>query len=213
MYTINEDGTHSSKCTKCGYELKNEAHKYETYTKNEDGTHNSKCTRCRYELKNEVHKYEDGKCVCGSEEVVIEEKLEVTSQKYTIKDEYIAKVTNGTTISQFKTNIQTNATEIKIYTRNSVLVEEENTKMATGMKIEFKKGEEIKTFNIVVIGDANGDAEVDLKDFLVINKHRLNKTNLTNEFLLAGDVNFDGQADLKDILQINKFRLGKINEL
>ena len=48
---------------------------------------------------------------------------------------------------------------------------------------------------------------------MAINKHRLNKANLVDEYLLAGDVNRDGNADLRDILQINKFRLGKIDEL
>lgn len=214
-YTINKDDKqHWEECAKCGIKKDGtiETHTL-TYKDNEDGTHNSKCTKCEYELKNEAHKYENRKCVCGAEEVVTEEKLEVSSEKYTIKDSYIAKVSSGTTMSQFRTNIQHNATEIKIYTKNNVWVESENTKMATGMKIELKKGDETKTFTIVVTGDVNGDTEVELKDFFAINKYRLNKTNLTKEYLLAGDVDFDGNVDRDDMLQINKFRLGKINIL
>ena len=63
------------------------------------------------------------------------------------------------------------------------------------------------------MGDADGDGLADLNDILKINKHRLNKAKLENEYLLAGDVNKDNQVDLKDILQINKFRLGKIVSL
>ena len=81
------------------------------------------------------------------------------------------------------------------------------------MRVELKYNNQILTFTIVVLGDANGDGKADFKDILLINKHRLNKSNLEEEYLLAGDVNEDGEADFKDILQINKFRLGKINEL
>ncbi len=62
-------------------------------------------------------------------------------------------------------------------------------------------------------GDANGDGKVDFKDILVINKHRLGKTQLTGIYLEAADVTGDGIADFKDILKINKYRLGKISSL
>ena len=65
----------------------------------------------------------------------------------------------------------------------------------------------------VVLGDVNGDGQADIKDILRINKHRLNKDQLTDCYLKAGDANKDGTVDIKDILRINKFRLGKINEI
>ena len=64
-----------------------------------------------------------------------------------------------------------------------------------------------------VLGDANGDGEVDFSDILTINKHRLGKVMLTGVNLEAADVTGDGKADFSDILQINKYRLGKINSL
>lgn len=64
-----------------------------------------------------------------------------------------------------------------------------------------------------LLGDANRDGKVDFKDILAINKHRLNKVQLTGERLEAADVNKDGKVDFKDILKINKYRLGKISEL
>ena len=66
------------------------------------------------------------------------------------------------------------------------------------------KGTEIKSIR-------NGQANI--KDILAINKHRLNKAQLVNEYLQAGDINEDGKVDIRDILQINKYRLGKISEL
>ena len=81
------------------------------------------------------------------------------------------------------------------------------------MKIEIKSKCEEMTFVLIVKGDTNGDGKTDLKDILLINKHRLKKVNLENEYLLASDATDDQKVDLKDILKINKFRLGKINEL
>ena len=74
------------------------------------------------------------------------------------------------------------------------------------------------TINITKIiklakGDANGDGEVDFKDMLAINKHRLKKKVLTGEKLIVADVNKDGEVDFKDMLKINKYRLGKISSL
>ena len=62
-------------------------------------------------------------------------------------------------------------------------------------------------------GDVNGDGKVDFKDILLINKHRLNKAQLTGIYLKAADVNGDSKVDFMDILKINKYRLGKISSL
>ena len=97
------------------------------------------------------------------------------------------------------------------------LLKNNNTKSSgtvfTNDKVIIETGTETKTLIVVQYGDTNGDGVADLKDILQINKHRLNKSLLINEFIIAGDVNFDNAVDLKDLLQINKFRLGKINTL
>ena len=81
------------------------------------------------------------------------------------------------------------------------------------MKIKISLNNQSNEFTTIVKGDANGDGEADLKDILKINKHRLKKSLLTSEYLLAGDVNKDNEVNLKDILRINKFRLKKIDIL
>ena len=71
------------------------------------------------------------------------------------------------------------------------------------------------TYNVTVVlkGDANGDNQVNFRDILVINNHRLGKTQLTGIYLEAADVNEDGKIDFMDILQVNRYRLGKIDSL
>ena len=150
------------------------------------------------------------------QDIVIKVKmLEIENNIYKVlkKNEknYISNIGINTTLKDLTKNIQTNAT-MKIYKANTEITEK-NTKISTGMKIVISTKKENQEYTIAVNGDTNGDGESNLKDILAINKHRLNKTILQNEYFLAGDINKDNTVDLKDILQINKFRLGKISNL
>ena len=81
------------------------------------------------------------------------------------------------------------------------------------MKLKAEYDNKVYEYTIAINGDTNGDGESDIKDLLAVNKHRLGKALLKNEYETAGDVNKDGKVDIKDLLQINKFRLGKIKNL
>ena len=131
------------------------------------------------------------------------EDLNTTEENLIIKG-----IQPKTKVEQLKGNIQSEMSYQIIDETGNVVSDIENAR--TGYKIKI---EDDKIYTIIVIGDANGDGKADIQDIFAINKHRLNKANLTGEYLLASDVNEDGETDFKDILQINKFRLGKIEEL
>lgn len=124
---------------------------------------------------------------------------------------YIRNISPSTTIENTLNSISTNGT-ISIYKGNNKITDK-NTKIATGMKVQALYNNKTYDYIIVVNGDSNGDGDVGIKDILAINKHRLGKTLLKNEYELAGDINKDNKIDIKDLLQINKFRLGKIKKL
>ena len=124
---------------------------------------------------------------------------------------FIDNIVPSTTMEEMINNIKTNGT-IKIY-KGDREITDNKIKISTGMKVKIYLNNEIYEYTVIVTGDTNGDGESNLKDMWQINKHRLNKTKLTAEYLLAGDVNKDNEVNLKDLLQINKFRLGKINTL
>jgi len=65
----------------------------------------------------------------------------------------------------------------------------------------------------VLKGDVNGDNQVNFRDILVINNHRLGEIQLTGIYLEVADVTGDGNIDFRDILQVNRYRLGKIDSL
>ncbi len=65
--------------------------------------------------------------------------------------------------------------------------------------------------NEIVIGDVNGDGEVDFADAIVVLKHDAGITTLTGDKLTAADTNGDGDVDFVDAIQILKYDSGLIS--
>ena len=125
---------------------------------------------------------------------------------YTIEDNTIKNIQPNMIYEDFIKNIETNM-EYTIKERDMVITG--TSKIKTGQKLKVGEVE----YALIVTGDCNGDGQADIKDILQINKHRLNKAQLTSVYFIAGDVNKDGKVNIKDILQLNKYRLGKISNL
>jgi len=89
----------------------------------------------------------------------------------------------------------------------------EDTKVAISYTVNGVTKTAEVNITVIVKGDVNGDNQINFRDILLINKHRLRKTSLTGIYLEAAEVTGDGEVNFRDILQINKFRLGKINSL
>ena len=98
-----------------------------------------------------------------------------------------------------------NTSNIKIKVRDNAGNEQSYTEVINITKIE--KNPSTKR------GDANGDGEVNLKDIMAINLHRLGKNILTGSALEFADVTGDRKADIQDMMKINSFRLHRINTL
>lgn len=132
----------------------------------------------------------------------------VESEKYKIEKGIIKNIQPKTQLLEFKRNIKTNSKTIKVLKDTNEITNTE--KLATGMKMLLDNN---VYYKIIVKGDCNGDGQANLQDILLINKHRLNKTQLKNEYLTAGDTDEDGKVEIKDILKLNKYRLNKIEEI
>ena len=196
-------------------------HNFKNYVSNNDATctkeetKTAKCSRCEEtDTIEEVgtkkaHIYENGKCTtCGQAEPLIK----ITSEKYKIDDMYISNIQPKTTVQALKNQFQTNATEVKVYNKDLQL-QEDTSAIGTGMKVEFKLGDEIQTLTIIVRGDTEGDGKASFNDLLAMNSHRLGRKLLVAEYLLSADVNDNGKIDFDDMVKINQFRLERIKEL
>ena len=135
-------------------------------------------------------------------------ELSIETTTYEIDSKYINKVMPKTTVIEFLKNIDVNTIDIKIINNDSEL--ESTDLIATGCKIILNNK---IYYTLIVSGDVDGNGEVNFNDILQINKHRLNKIKLQDDYIKASDINSDGKVDFNDILQINKYRLGKTNIL
>lgn len=82
---------------------------------------------------------------------------------------------------------------------------EESSDISQDSNIESEDSSDVSTLP-AIIGDANEDGSVDMKDILSIRKN-LAGLDVHIDMDLS-DVNFDGLVDMKDILQLRKFLAG-----
>ena len=123
----------------------------------------------------------------------------------TFKDGYITGLTNAKTILEAVTDVNPLA-EVKIYD----LDEEEVTSgsVGTGYKVTITVLDETETFEVVIYGDTNGDADIDILDLLRVQKHILKSSTLTGANAKAADVSKDNEIDILDLLKVQKHILG-----
>ena len=84
---------------------------------------------------------------------------------------------------------------------------ENATSVGTGYTLTLKD----KTYTIVVLGDVNGDNEINSADLLTIVKYLKGTLKITQEYeIKSADVNKDGEINSADLLCIVKYLKGSI---
>ena len=83
---------------------------------------------------------------------------------------------------------------------NKSLKDEDNVK--TGCKVGDNK------YEIVVLGDVNGDGQVKATDYMRIKNYIMGDTKLNENQKLAADVNLDGQVKATDYMKIKNYIMG-----
>ena len=128
-----------------------------------------------------------------------EDEITITSEKYLIEGEKIYKIIDETTISVFKSNIETNAT-IKILDEDKE-VTEDNKIIKTGMKLKLN---DTKEFELIVRGDLNCDGKVTITDLskLILHYNETKGHNLTGNACDAADMNYDKKVTITDLSQM-----------
>ena len=76
--------------------------------------------------------------------------------------------------------------------------------LATGYVINI----EDKTYNVVKLGDVNGDGRTDAIDLLLIKRYLLNTYEIEGIYSVAGDLNYDKSVDAIDLLLEKRHLLG-----
>lgn len=128
---------------------------------------------------------------------------------------YIENIFENHTIEEIKQNISIEGDK-EVY-KDEQKVEDENTKLATGMVLKVTVDDETVEYHIVITGDITGDGEVDAKDLLMLARYKAGfeeeKEKIKNAYLRATDVIKDGNfASNADLLKLSRV-LANLEEL
>lgn len=142
----------------------------------------------------------------------LEDEFLFDSEKYEIKEGYIlnirAKVNDkaGTTVEEFKGNINTNQT-IKIVNKDNVEMQD-NELIKTGLKLIVGGKQE---YTLIVKGDIDGNGEITLTDLAKMKLHCIEKELLEGNALKAADVNGTDTVTVTDLARLKLVLIGYMN--
>ena len=124
---------------------------------------------------------------------------------------YMYNFTLGSTVAGTISKLQTANQYASINITNSSNTPKTSGSLVTGDKITIVSDGVSQTYVAIIYGDTNGDSEITTLDLLIVQRHLLKKTTLTNAYFKAADVNKDGSVTTLDLLIIQKHLLKKSN--
>ncbi len=131
----------------------------------------------------------------------------ITSSKYNISSKNISKISVGTPINTFLSDLNEGVFCKVFYGETEVSKEKA---IGTGMTVKIMDGAIVKkSYVAVVTGDINGDGAVSITDMLALKAHLLKKSNLSGVYAAAADTSGDGTVSITDFLKIKAKILNK----
>ena len=131
-----------------------------------------------------------------------------TISNYSVDEtnKYISKITVGTTVGKFKSNISLGRNyEVEIETKKV----NDKQVLYTGGKTKIIHQSNIYAeYTNVVIGDVNGDGAINSADLLKIRQHLLGVNVLSGAYFLSSDINYDNNINSADLLRVRQHLLG-----
>lgn len=121
---------------------------------------------------------------------------------YDSSKKIIFKLNNNVNINTFKNNL--NYSSI-IKSNNNIL--RDNDLIRTNMTITYTDDEgNVQIYNTSVLGDVNGDGNINALDYVKIKNHIMNtKKILKDVFILSADYNNDGKISALDYVRIKNY--------
>ena len=141
----------------------------------------------------------------------------INSETYKIvreEDKYIIGIEEGTTISEFISNIENDSSTLKIYNKDLVEELDYTSVVKTGQIIKLIiNGKEYDELLLIVRGDINCDGEVNVTDKTIIKNNILSKEEIIDYRKYAADVVEDNEINVSDNTKLGNYLLGKITTL
>ena len=119
---------------------------------------------------------------------------------------YINKIMVNTELSDFTSNITLGSgfgVDVDTKTVNNKEL------LYTGGKTRITKNSDLyKEYTNIVVGDVNGDAQINSADLLKIRQHLLGINTLKGAYFISSDVNYDKSVNSADLLRVRQHLLG-----
>ena len=121
---------------------------------------------------------------------------------YDSSKKIIFKLNNNININTFKNNLNYNPI---IKSNNNIL--KDNDLIRTNMTITYTDDEgNVQIYNTSVLGDVNGDGNINALDYVKIKNHIMNTKKITGDvFILSADYNNDGKISALDYVRIKNY--------
>ena len=138
----------------------------------------------------------------------------ITINNSKIKDNIIYEIKDKTKYTEFIKNVATNG-NVTIKNKNGTQVNTTDI-VKTGDIINIKAGNNEEEYRISVLGDTNGDGNVNVIDVARIFQHYRGKNKIAESekyYILAGDTVGDDNIKLNDVAKLFQYVRGKISSL
>ncbi len=131
------------------------------------------------------------------------EDTTVTSSKYKVRKNYISRIPEGTTVKEFKENVESNE-ELVVTDKDGKVLEETDT-ITVGMIL--KAGED-KQYKLIIAGDVDQDGLVTVSDLLKLKLFIVDLAKPTDIEGIAADLNENGMVEVSDLLKLKMMTVG-----
>ena len=123
-------------------------------------------------------------------------------------DKYISGLTVESDISVIKNKIINANSNAVVYLKNSSGKDKSSGLVSTGDQVTITVGEETKTYEIVIYGDANGDGKISAVDYVKIKNNIMGTSTLSEVYKEAADVDKNGKISAVDYVKIKNMIMG-----
>ena len=136
------------------------------------------------------------------------QRTELTSDIYDIRDDgYIAKVKSGMNLQGFTDGFETKG-EINVKTKGGAAITAGDI-IGTEMVLEHMPGDgTVETFTIAVLGDMDGNAQVNLADIVKMRNVIMDSAAVSTLDMATGDLDFNSTINLADIVSLRNIIMG-----
>lgn len=121
---------------------------------------------------------------------------------YTMDEEYVDRISVGTTIEEFLNNMEYNGT-VTIYDKNGEEVTDYTKLITTNSVIKVSKDDQEISRTIVVVSDTSEDGRLSILDVSQINTYFIEEVGLEGARLRAADHDGNGRISIMDLSRVN----------